>query len=71
MNHGKNVNVLATDLVDEAIRAFNHLADIVVTVFRNRLTRSWKSPDLACASTDAIDHSCSESRGVAGDVLVD
>jgi hypothetical protein len=46
VNHGENVDAVRLDVVDEPIRAAEHLSDLIDIVFRHPPTRQRECPDL-------------------------
>jgi hypothetical protein len=46
VKHGENINTVRLDVVDEPVRAAEHLSDLIDVLFRHPPTRQRECPDL-------------------------
>lgn len=67
----EHVDPIGEDAVDDSVRCFDHLADVLAIELRNHSTRRRESRDLLRPTRQAVDHAKSVSLRVQGDVIMD
>lgn len=71
MKHREHIDSIGEDAVDDSVRCFDHLADVLAIELRNPAARLRKSCDLLRPARQTGDDAKGVSRGIQRDVVMD